>query len=87
MKLRTGQEVRITFLDHVENGNAPIMFRVRGVIQKVDRTSITVAGWSYARARIRFDGNVQRWSILRSTIQQIDVMSPKPVYRRRRHGE
>jgi len=67
-RFRVGMEVRVRFLDHVEDGSAPEDFTIYGRIGKVDRKYICIDCWAYTDANTAHDDNVKRFVILRSAI-------------------
>lgn len=88
-RLRRGQIVAITFLDHVMGGNKPIRFVVYGKLVSVSHDSLTVAAWNYADSGKDFvppdddvhdfrDGNPVRFTIVRSAITRIQRMVADP---------
>ena len=75
MKLRRGQTVRITFLDHVEGWHKPLIFQVHGRLSGITRTALVIDGWHDApSSRQTFHpANHTRWTIVRSTIKEVEV--------------
>ena len=74
MRLRRGQIVEVTFLDHVEGGGVPLEFIVFGRVLSIDKTSLTVASWTYPSARAKQspgDPNIRSFTILRSTVKSL----------------
>ena len=73
IRLRRGQIVAVTFLDHCEGGSLPLAFTVYGRLAAVTETCLTIIGWEYAEKTKRFavDRNTTPWNILRSCISQI----------------
>lgn len=76
MATKPGDIVRIRFLDHAEDGEA-IEFEVFGKVLKVTRVQICVACWDYAGRPPEAieDHNVKWFSILRSTILEIQKLN------------
>jgi hypothetical protein len=76
-RLTKGSEVRIEFLDHVEDGHKALACVVYGRVHKVGRKAIVVASWDYAKPRYQFDDpNVKHFTILRSTIKSVTHLPP-----------
>lgn len=80
MRLRRGQIVECSFLDHVSGGGKPIKFTAYGRLVAVNKQSITIAGWDYAQEpsempvdaiRELQDSNIVHWTIVRSAITAI----------------
>lgn len=73
-KINIGDVVAITFDDHSE-GEQHIVFEVFGVVLKRDRRSILVGSFVYPNSR-EIDENVVVYTILRATIQRIEILRP-----------
>ena len=63
---RKGKVVEIKFLDHVEDGDKPLLFSVYGRITDVHRKYVVIAAWIGEEV----DHNTKYWTILKSTIQE-----------------
>lgn len=76
MKLRTGDECRIVFDDHVEDSDTPLRFIVWGRVRKVGRSSITVDSWAFENPddENNTDHNVKRFTIVKRAIVSADRM-------------
>ncbi len=74
-KFRKGWVYQIEFLDHVEDGDEPIPFRVYGHIVKHDKKSLTVAPWVNLDQTV--DHNSKTFCILKSTILNADRLIPE----------
>lgn len=80
MVIRRGQIVQVVFLDHCEGGGVPLEFVVFGRLLSIDKTSLTVAGWTYANHKAKqdpTDPNIKCWTILRSTVKSLDRLCQK----------
>ena len=64
--IRKGDEVRITFEDHVQDHDEPLVCCVRGLVDKVTRKAYTVKVWEVVGEYK--DGNENTFTIIRSTI-------------------
>ena len=71
MRIRTGQIVRVQFLDHVQDGHKPMEFAVYGQIGHIDKQSIRIDCWCHAEKDHAHDLNVTSFTLLRSTILKI----------------
>lgn len=78
-KLRKNLIVDIEFRDHVEGAGA-LTFVVSGKIASVTEREICVDCWRYANPRRKYDGNVTRFTILRSTITKIWAHTPELIF-------
>lgn len=73
MKVRRGMQVRVEFDDHSE-GDVCAPFHVFGRVARVTAKTITVHGWAYSDPKTPVDSNVQRWTIVRATIQRLVLL-------------
>ena len=77
-RLRRGQVVAVTFLDHVQGGGKPILFTVYGKLVAVHKDSLTVSTWTYAETGTAVkdaydfkDGNNVQFTLVRSAITRV----------------
>tara|TARA_R110000851_G_scaffold83469_6_gene182309 strand:+ start:1093 stop:1332 length:240 start_codon:yes stop_codon:yes gene_type:complete len=77
--MKVNDTVAITFLDHVESskGAKAEKFTVFGRIISITKRSVIVASWAYANRRRKCDHNTTTYTILRSCIENVDVLLPK----------
>ena len=73
-KVTVGDVVAIVFDDHSE-GEQHIVFEVFGVVLKRDRRSVLVGSFVYPQSS-EIDENVVVYTILRATIQRIEILRP-----------
>jgi hypothetical protein len=89
---RRGQIVEVTFLDHVQGDAKPLAIVAFGRLLAIDKTSLTIASWTYADRAIHedpTDGALTCFTILRSTVQslrRLEPTPPKPTASKTRHG-
>lgn len=78
MRLRRGQEVRVAFWDHCEDGGEPIHCSVPGRVYSAGRKYVVLVGWEEHEVipDDTDDQNFKFWVILRSTITDIWWMKP-----------
>lgn len=70
--LLVGDIVRITFLDHVEDGNDPIEFEVFGRVARNDDKSVVVRSWGLANGDIDdVKENEKVFTIVKSTVTSL----------------
>jgi hypothetical protein len=79
-KVKIGDIVVLTFLDHVEDGEGPILFCVAGRVSEVTRKHIAVCSWWYADQPHTVDENVKRFDIVRGAMKRIDVATLQSVW-------
>ena len=72
---KPGAVVAIRFLDHCHGGDRPIEFVVYGRLVSKDRKHLTVDSWEYDNRETQHDDNEERFSIVRSTITGLAVLS------------
>ena len=72
-RLRRGQIVAVTFLDHCQGGRDPLQFVVYGRLAAITATCVTIIGWQYAEKSksLAIDQNSTSWNIVRSAISKI----------------
>tara|TARA_R100001163_G_C4895027_1_gene86214 strand:- start:230 stop:466 length:237 start_codon:yes stop_codon:yes gene_type:complete len=70
--------VAVTFLDHVESSKVSKAerFTVYGRLIKADSRCVIVASWAYTNARRKCDHNTTTYTILRSCIERLDILTP-----------
>lgn len=70
-----GDEVCIEFLDHSEDGNEALPFKVYGEVEKVTRTAITVVSWAYMNELDKLlndnPSNEKRFCIVKKAITRV----------------
>ncbi len=77
MRIRRGQLVEVSFLDHCEGGGAPLEFTVWGEVLSIDKVSLTIASWVYSDTKIHRDPkdpDIKSFTILRSTVKSLSRM-------------
>ena len=82
MRLRKGQIVAVEFLDHCEGADAPIPFAVYGYLVSASRKSLTIDSWRYLDPVKPYDDNVKRFTIVRSAITRIAVLTEEAAHGR-----
>lgn len=67
----------VTFMDHVESpdGAKAMKFTVYGRLYLANAQAIVVASWCHASTRKRCDHNTTTFTILRSAIERIEVLT------------
>jgi uncharacterized protein involved in type VI secretion and phage assembly len=71
---RRGDEVRIEFLDHVEDHHDPMHCVVWGRVHRVTKAAVTVACWDHRKPTWeRDDRNTKTFTILRSCITDLQA--------------
>ena len=79
-KLKKGQLLLITFLDHVEGGDDVLEFQTLGRVYAVDRWKVVLDTWFYSEKQeetLEEDDrseNVGRYTIVRSAIQKVEPL-------------
>jgi len=75
--MKTNEIVAVTFLDHVESpdGAKAMKFTVYGRLVLTTAQALVVASWAHASNRRRCDHNTTTFTILRSAIQKVDVLT------------
>ncbi|MGO9108526.1 MAG: hypothetical protein ACLP9L_04770 [Thermoguttaceae bacterium] len=74
MRLKPGQIVEATFLDHCEGGGIPMPCIVYGQVLSVNKLALTVGSWLCADPDYGHDPrdpNLKCFTILRSTVTSI----------------
>ena len=79
LNLRKNMCVDIEFVDHTA-GTHVIKFVVSGKIATVTKTSVSLDCWRYADPKRRYDDNVTRFTILRSTITRVWKHNPELIF-------
>lgn len=72
--VKPGAVVEITFLDHVEDGNDAIEFKVWGRIRYVTKRTVTVETWAYADKNDEGDDgsvNVKAFTIVKKAMTDL----------------
>lgn len=72
--VKPGAVVEITFLDHVEDGNDAIEFKVWGRIRYVTKRTVTVETWAYADKNGEGDDgsvNVKAFTIVKKAMTDL----------------
>lgn len=72
--MKVGKIYRITFLDHVEGGDAPQKFELFGRVAKLRKKSVTIVSWAYPGSTELCDDNTNHFCILRSAITRVDEL-------------
>jgi hypothetical protein len=67
--------VRIVFLDHAQDLGKPLVCSVYGVIEHIDKTFLNVVCWHPTYEEDDTQENRTTYSIVRSCIQQLDILS------------
>lgn len=77
--MKTNDLVAVTFLDHVESPKVSKAekFTVFGRVIQVTSRSVVVAAWVYANKRRKCDHNTTTYTILRSCIEDFDILVPQ----------
>lgn len=79
-KLRRGQVLQVTFLDHVQGHGEPLELVAFGRLLRFDRLSLTILSWTQADPSIEqdpADGNNVSFTILRSTVKSLKRLTEK----------
>lgn len=79
--LKIGEGYTVWFLDHVEDGDRAMLFRLRGTLMKDNKTEIVLAPWDYADPKdatpfSEKDFNRKIFTIIRSAIKKIRKLPP-----------
>jgi len=73
MRVCRGQVLAVEFDDHCEDDDEPMRFIVYGRVACVSRRHLVLDSWAHVDPeRERDDGNVKRWTIVRSAIVRVD---------------
>ena len=77
MTARVGSPVRVTFLDHCEDGSVPVVITAYGVLRERHRTHLVVDSWvpGFKVGTENYDTNVKRFVVVRSCITSIAPLS------------
>lgn len=78
-QLRRGQLVAVEFCDHVDNASYPLAFVVFGRLAGITARAISVDSWCYADKRQKYDGNVNRHTIVRAAITKVSILREESV--------
>jgi len=77
-KLKVGDVVHITFLDHAENSKDVLLFEVFGRIYKITRKAFCVRSWGYVtdvdRAGDSNTDNEHTYAIVKSAVDSIRIL-------------
>lgn len=76
MTAKTGDLVQCDFLDHVEDGEEPLVFTVWGRVESINKQRIVIISCAYQDGVKRGDRNEKRWVIIRSTVTQLLKLKP-----------
>lgn len=71
--VKKGDEVKVTFLDHVESGKEakPERFICYGRVVSIDSRALVIGSWVYPSGRRKTDHNNTTFTILRSCISSV----------------
>ena len=71
--------VWVRFDDHSEDGDDVIQFDLFGRVAKVTQRAVTIASWTYAGGDrdMEEDGNIKRYTILRSAVRESHELTPR----------
>jgi len=72
---RKGSVVRVTFLDHVEDGSKAIECVVIGRLDHTDRDSYVIDSW-YIPDEEYDEDNCKRFSILKKVVSKLEILKP-----------
>ena len=84
MTPRPGDEVRVDFRDHVENGDEPALFSVWGRVVRTHDDYLVLDSWAYRDPKHERDDNVQTYTIVRSAIEEVHIRNRMVKARRKR---
>ena len=77
-KLKVGDVVHITFLDHAENSKDALLFEVFGRLYKITRKAYLVRSWGYVsdvdRAVDSNTDNEHTYAIVKSAVESIRIL-------------
>jgi hypothetical protein len=80
-RLRVGDLVEITFLDHCEDGDDSLEFTVWGRVENITRTAYKIASWVYhdpiAQARDGNEENENYYIIVKTAVTKKRRLVPK----------
>jgi hypothetical protein len=80
--VRIGDEVRVQFYDHVEDGTEAINFTVWGRVSDLTKRTISIECWAYTDPNEEDKNNVKVYTIVKKAISSLVVVAP--VLRRKR---
>lgn len=70
-----GKEVRITFLDHVEDGTKTMMCEVWGRVMGDDKNTLTIRSWDLPQEdEATRNANAKDWAIVKKCIQETKIL-------------
>lgn len=76
-KLKVGQDLKITFLDHVESDEGPkdaFVFVCYGTLVRKTKSALVVASWHFQDLKAeKFEGNEKTYTIVKKAITDIQV--------------
>ncbi len=78
-RCRVGQLIAVTFMDHSEDHDEPILFTVYGRVSKNARGHICIDCWEYANQDEPYDDNEKRFTIVKRAIQHLEVLKDCPA--------
>ena len=76
--MKRGDILAVTFLDHVESPKEAKAerFVVYGRLVRIDARALIIASWAYSAKAKRYDHNTTTFTIVRSAIEKIQLLSP-----------
>ena len=77
MTIKLDAPIRVTFLDHCEDGLVPVVITTYGVLRERHRTHLVVDSWvpGFKVGTESYDTNVKRFVVVRSCITSIAPLS------------
>jgi hypothetical protein len=76
MRLRKGMVVAVVFDDHAKCADTALRFVAYGRVAVVDKKFIVIDSWHYADPAAARDDNIERYTIVRSTIRGVTRLVP-----------
>ena len=80
MKPTKGDVVKIEFLDHCEDGDDVILFKVYGEVTKITQRAYHVVAWGFVNevdgAANSYRGNEKTFCIVKKAVQSVVVYRP-----------
>ena len=77
MTIRVGSPVRVTYLDHCEDGSVPKIITAYGILRDRRPKHIVIDSWvpGFRAGTNEYDTNVKRFCVVRSCITSIVPLS------------
>ena len=76
MTIKLDAPIRVTFLDHCEDGSVPVVITAYGVLRERHRTHLVVDSWvpGFKVGTENYDQNVKRFVVVRACVTHIAAL-------------